>query len=328
VVDGVSWRFLLEDLRSAYRQSWAGEAIRLPLKTDSLQTWARRIQEYAQREVLAEAPYWQRLTMTDWSRLPVERQGEPACYGNRPQQSFQLTTEETLELLGEANRAYQTEPNDLLLTALANALARWHGRQTSVVLLEGHGREALFDEIDISRTVGWFTSYYPVVLPLSAEDDLGKQIKQIKEMLRDIPYKGIGYGILEQLTPSALVELDFPPLPEVSFNYLGRFDDEFGDDIFHIASETVGQGIDPAARPIHDLEITGVTLNGRLRLAIAYNSGRFYAETIARFAREFEASLRSIIAHTRARDSELTPSDIDYDGFDIEQLDQFLDRLQ
>lgn len=328
VVDGVSWRFLLEDLRSAYQQAWANGTIRLPLKTDSFQTWARHIHSYAQHEVLAEAPYWQHLTTIDWPRLPYDHRGEPSCYGNRPQQNFQLAEEETSELLGGANRTYQTEPNDLLLTALAHALARWHGHQTSVVLLEGHGREALFDEVDISRTVGWFTSYYPVVLPFSCEEGLGKQIKLIKETLRAIPHKGIGYGILEQLTPSSLVKIDFPLLPEVSFNYLGRFDEEDDGDIFRFASETVGQGIDPAARPIHDLEVTGVVLHGRLQISIAYNSGRFYAETITRFACDFETGLRAIIEHTREHDAELTPSDIDYDGFDIEQLDQFLERLQ
>ncbi|PES28329.1 hypothetical protein CN497_25175, partial [Priestia megaterium] len=101
------------------------------------------------------------------------------------------------QLLQEAPAAYRTQVNDLLLTALARVIGRWSGQASTLIQLEGHGREELFDGVDLTRTVGWFTSLFPV--RLTPADTLGESIKQIKEQLRSIPNKGIGFGALRYL---------------------------------------------------------------------------------------------------------------------------------
>ena len=140
--------------------------------------------------------------------------------------SIGLDAEQTRQLLQQAPAAYRTQVNDLLLTALARAVCRWSGQGSTLIQLEGHGREDLFDDIDLTRTVGWFTSLFPVRLTPTA--DLGGSIKAIKEQLRAIPDKGMGYGVLRYLgdaaTQAALAAL---PQPRITFNYLGQFDRQF-----------------------------------------------------------------------------------------------------
>ena len=139
-----------------------------------------------------------------------------------------LDAERTRQLLQQAPAAYRTQVNDLLLTALARVLCRWSGQPSALVQLEGHGREALFDEIDLTRTVGWFTSAYPLRLtPLQVEEAAGQgaSIKAIKEQLRAVPHKGLGYGVLRYLADESCREaLAALPLAPVTFNYLGQFD--------------------------------------------------------------------------------------------------------
>src|SRR5690606_30075110 len=136
---------------------------------------------------------------------------------------MRMSTDETARLLTEAGKAYNTEINDLLLTALGMAVHAWSGLNRVRLTLEGHGREAIVPGLDVSRTVGWFTSAYPVVLEAGEPEDLAYRIKRTKESLRRVPNKGIGYGILRYLGDSAHQEALFVR-PEISFNYLGQFD--------------------------------------------------------------------------------------------------------
>ncbi|KAF6649084.1 condensation domain-containing protein, partial [Paenibacillus sp. EKM301P] len=135
------------------------------------------------------------------------------------------TAQETEQLLKQAHRAYNTDMNDLLLTALGLAIHRWAGIERVLVNLEGHGRESILPELDITRTVGWFTTQFPVVLDMNAGQDLSQRIKQVKEGLRRIPQKGIGYGMLRYLS-AACEQERFVTEPEISFNYLGQFDQD------------------------------------------------------------------------------------------------------
>ncbi len=340
VVDGVSWRIILEDLQAVYRQAQAGDAPRLPSKTDSFKQWAERIRAFADSDALEEKPYWQAVEAMG----AMGEQGFPPLADPEPNAgdhptvnrdmafcSVKLSPEDTASLLTDVHRAYGTEINDILLTGLARAARRLRGLSRLVVLLEGHGRESLFDDIDISRTVGWFTSMYPVVLDISGTDmdDPGRHIKMVKETLRKIPRKGVGYSILKYVTSAELkADMAFRLAPRVSFNYLGQFGREMNSGLFARAGESTGPSQDPDARPPHDFEVLGMVFEDSLELAAAFSSKRFREESVQKFLDAYREELTGIIRHTKEKDQpELTPSDIDYDGFGIDELDAFLDNL-
>ncbi|KAF6649082.1 condensation domain-containing protein, partial [Paenibacillus sp. EKM301P] len=139
--------------------------------------------------------------------------------------SVAWSEQDTRLLLQEAHRAYHTEVNDLLLTALGTALYNWSGQERVLVNLEGHGREAIVPDIDITRTVGWFTSQYPVLLDVDGTSEVGQRIKRVKEDLRHVPHKGIGYGMLKYMSQDDATS-SWSLQPEISFNYLGQFDQD------------------------------------------------------------------------------------------------------
>ncbi|WP_257205460.1 condensation domain-containing protein, partial [Pseudomonas monteilii] len=169
VVDGVSWRILLEDLHRAYQQCAAGQAPQLPAKTSAFRAWAEQLQAYAASDTLqAELGYWQAQLRHASGSLPQDNSA--GALSNRYARTVysHLDGALTRQLLQQAPAAYRTQVNDLLLTALARVICRWSGEPSTLIELEGHGREALFDNLDLGRTVGWFTSLFPLRLSPAA----------------------------------------------------------------------------------------------------------------------------------------------------------------
>ncbi|PYB88221.1 condensation domain-containing protein, partial [Pseudomonas sp. MB-090624] len=312
VVDGVSWRVLLEDLHDAYRQALAGSTPKLPAKTSAFKAWGERLQQHA-ASLGNELAYWQGQLTGAPQGLPEAEPG--ASLQNRHRQSVQarLGAELTRRLLQQAPAAYRTQVNDLLLTALARVVCRWSGADSALVELEGHGREDLFDDIDLSRTVGWFTSAYPVRLTPAAE--LGASIKQVKEQLRGVPHKGIGFGVLRYLGDEAartcLAEL---PVPRITFNYLGQLDGQFDERaLFVPAAESAGEEQSPLAPLGNWLVLNGQVYGGELSLAFSFSGQMFARATIERLARAYEAELAALVEHCQAPQG-LTPSDFPLAG--------------
>ena len=130
--------------------------------------------------------------------MPVDREGVESVVGEQEALVVRLSEEETRGLLQEVPEKYHTQINDALMMALGQALGEWAGRETVTVDLEGHGREELFEELDVTRTVGWFTTMYPVVLPGKVKEP-GQALKEVKERLRGVPRRGIGYGVRKWL---------------------------------------------------------------------------------------------------------------------------------
>ncbi|WBM34629.1 non-ribosomal peptide synthase/polyketide synthase [Pseudomonas sp. NY11382] len=319
VVDGVSWRVLLEDLHDAYRQALAGSTPKLPAKTSAFKAWGERLQQHA-ASLGNELAYWQGQLAGAPQGLPEAEPG--ASLQNRHRQSVQarLGAELTRRLLQQAPAAYRTQVNDLLLTALARVVCRWSGADSALVELEGHGREDLFDDIDLSRTVGWFTSAYPVRLTPAAE--LGASIKQVKEQLRGVPHKGIGFGVLRYLGDEAartcLAEL---PVPRITFNYLGQLDGQFDERaLFVPAAESAGEEQSPLAPLGNWLVLNGQVYGGELSLAFSFSGQMFARATIERLARAYEAELAALVEHCQAPQG-LTPSDFPLAGLSQAQLD-------
>ena len=328
VVDGVSWRVLLEDLQNVYRQLSEGESVSLPAKTSALRDWAARLQAYASSESLREElSVWQDHLAGPTVALPVDRAQGTLRNRDADTVSVRLDAEHTRQLLQQAPSAYRTQVNDLLLTALARVLCRWSGHDSALIQLESHGRETLFDEIDLTRSVGWFTSAYPLRLtPVQIEEAAGQgaSIKAIKEQLRAVPHKGLGYGVLrylaDDLCKQAMAAL---PTADITFNYLGQFDQSFGSEaLFHPLDESAGLAHDPDAPLPNALSVDSQVYGGELVLRWTFSRERHDANTIRELAEAYVAELYSLIAHCLKDDAGgLTPSDFPLAKLTQPQLD-------
>jgi amino acid adenylation domain-containing protein/non-ribosomal peptide synthase protein (TIGR01720 family) len=323
VVDGVSWRILLEDLQSAYQQLSGGQAVRLPAKTSAFKDWGKRLQEHARSaELESELDYWRGQLRDVSVDLPLDNpQGQ---LSNRFERSVdtRLDAERTRQLLQQAPAVYRTQVNDLLLTALARVLCQWTHTDSALVQLEGHGREDLFEDVDLSRTVGWFTSMFPV--RLTPDASLETSIKGIKEQLRAIPNKGIGYGLLRHLgSAESQAALNGLAQPKVTFNYLGQFDNNFDEDALWVpATEDKGAGQDENAPMANWLTIDGRVYQGQLSLTWTYSGDVFEESTINALARAYEVALGELIDHCLSHPSGgLTPSDVPLAGLSQAHLD-------
>jgi amino acid adenylation domain-containing protein/non-ribosomal peptide synthase protein (TIGR01720 family) len=325
-VDGVSWRILLEDVTTAYQQLCRGEVIALSPKTTSFQQWAMRLTEYAQT-LNAELDYWLANARRQVKPLPVDY--TKVGLANTAQVTVSLSLEQTRALLSEVPKAYRTQINDILLTALIQSFVQWTGEKVLLINLEGHGREELFEEVDLSRTVGWFTSLFPVLLDLnSVSNDTGASLKAIKEQLRRIPQHGIGYGLLRYLNLEAASRLQALPQAQVSFNYLGQFQAFSSEPLLGYAPEESG-AVQSAANPrSHLLDINSLISEGQLQIDWQYSENYHRRSTIERLAQSFIMALQALIAHCQSPDAGgYTPSDFPEADLSQEMLDDLINEL-
>ena len=322
VVDGVSWRILLEDLQTAYQQIGWGEQVQLPAKTTSFQQWSQKLQEYARSTALQqELDYWCRQSRKPSISLPVDIPGGENIMASVDSVSSTLSFLETQALLKEVPQIYNTQINDVLLTALVQAFAQWTGERTLLVDLEGHGREEISDEVDLSRTVGWLTTVFPILLNLGEVFNPGDALKKVKEQLRGIPNRGLGYGVLRYLSNDWEITEQLRTLPqaEVIFNYLGQFDQTLSESsLFRLTQESSGLARSLRGERCHLLEINGLVSQGQLQLNWSYSQKVHCRSTIETLAQGFMEALRSLIAHCHSPEAGgFTPSD-----FPLAQLGQ------
>ncbi|TVT18530.1 non-ribosomal peptide synthetase, partial [Amycolatopsis rhizosphaerae] len=326
-VDGVSWRILLEDLEHAYRRFASGKQAGLPAKTTAFRDWARALAEFAgSDEIAAERDYWLETQRAVGPAVPFDFPGGEAAnlVSSTASVRVDFSTDETRALLQDVPPVYRTQINDALLSALAQALAPWLGTRRVAIELEGHGREDVPSDVDVTRTVGWFTTLYPVVLDLGADDDQGAMLKRVKEQLRAVPRRGLGYGLLRHHAGDP--ELRAAPRPAVVFNYLGQFD-QGGDGagLWESAPEDAGPMHDPREPREHPLSITAVIGRGRLEVTWSYSTGLHRRETVAALAERFACRLRDLIAHCREPQAGgRTPADFPLAGLDQSTLDRLL----
>jgi amino acid adenylation domain-containing protein/non-ribosomal peptide synthase protein (TIGR01720 family) len=322
-VDGVSWRILLEDLQTSYEQAARGEEVRLPGRTASFHLWAEHLAALAATADLdAELPLWLS-TVTGAPRLPVDFEGGANTVDTAATVSLGLTNDETRALLQEVPDVYHTRIDDVLSTALSDAFTAWTGTPDLLVDVESHGRLDL-PGLDLSRTVGWLTSIYPLRLAVPPGSP-GARLKAVKEALRAVPRLGIGFGLLSGREDAAGAEIRRHSGAEVVFNYLGQLDQALpADSPFLLAPEPAGADRSPRQRRRHLLEISVAVVNGCLRATWTYGTGLHRRSTIEALAGSFVSSLRALLAHCRSLEAGgRTPSD-----FPLCALDQpAVDRL-
>jgi amino acid adenylation domain-containing protein/non-ribosomal peptide synthase protein (TIGR01720 family) len=332
-MDGVSWRILLEDLLRAYEQLSRGEAVELGRKTTSFKRWAERLSAYARSEgVKEEAGYWLSEARARVGRLPVDVAGGVNTMASARTVGLRLNEEETRTLLQEVPEAYHTQITEVLLTALVQAFAAWTGESKLLVDLEGHGREGLFEDIDVTRTVGWFTSVYPVLLDLESAADVGSALKTIKEQVRRVPKRGVGYGMLRYLSPDPeLAErLRQMPSAEVSFNYLGQLDQALPENApVALAPEFGGTMRSRRGQRRYLLDVHVSVIGNRLQVVCMYSDQVHRRETIERLAHSYLESLRAIIAHCQSPEGRgFTPSDFPLVDLNQQALDKIVRKVK
>jgi amino acid adenylation domain-containing protein/non-ribosomal peptide synthase protein (TIGR01720 family) len=336
VVDGISWRVLLEDFETGYEQVRQGIDISFQDKTDSFKYWSEKLSAYAQSEdALKEADYWTGVeeTAAEIPELPKDFTISPAERKLADTGSVVMTLDATgtETLLKDVHKAFNTEINDILLTALALALKEWAGPEKTVIKLEGHGRESIMDDVNISRTVGWFTTQFPVLLDISKENGLPGQVKTVKETLRQIPHRGIGYGILRHLGPGTRPGLE----PEIVFNYLGQLgkgqarEESNTDAVFVMSPLPRGEDRSPDMTAECAVYINGGVANGELGLSFAYNTKEFKRERIETLTACYKSALTRIIEYcSRTEDTEMTAGDFDAVDLDADEMEAIYDELE
>ncbi len=310
VVDGVSWRILLEDLASAYR----GKA--LDVKTSSFREWALRLAEFTEAGGFDdERAYWTSVDGSAW--LPRDGEGTNTVATERSV-TVRLDEATTRALLADVPGVYRTQVNDVLLSALSRVLGGWTGRGPRVVVdLEGHGREELFGDVDLSRTVGWFTSMFPVAL--SSAGGWADVVKSVKEGLRSVPRRGVGFGALRYLGDG----VSGVPEPEVSFNYLGQFD--WDSDLFRADGGMLGGDEDPDRRRAHVLDVVGSVERNCLALTWVFSQDLHREETVRALAEDMASALREIVEHCAAPGAGgRTPSDFPLAGLTQAGVDRLV----
>jgi amino acid adenylation domain-containing protein/non-ribosomal peptide synthase protein (TIGR01720 family) len=340
VVDGVSWRILLEDFSTAYRQLEKGEDIRFPAKTDSFKSWSEALNRYASTPALEngtefrrQLDYWKQAETAPVDPLPQGRD-IPADKNKTKYAetvSLELDLELTDALLTRVNHAYNTEINDILLTALGLAVKDWSGGSRTSIHLEGHGRESLIDGIDISRTVGWFTSQFPLLLDMGTAEQLPQQIVHVKETLRRIPDRGIGYGIFKYLVEQEKQDVSFDREPRVCFNYLGQFlqDHARADAVFAASPMKTGSSISPESEMIYTLDVRGLIVDGKLKLSFVYNRFQYPLEEIEGLRDACKRHLEAIILHcTQKEGTRRTAGDFSASDLDEEEVEDIFDELE
>ncbi|MEV2381112.1 amino acid adenylation domain-containing protein [Paenibacillus larvae] len=340
VMDGVSFRILLEDLSKTYEQAMHGELVVLPSKTDSYQTWTTRLLEYsASGEFLKEIPYWKEFERKV-SSVPLPKDKTASEHKEKDKRSIQLelTGEQTQQLLKDVHRAYHTEINDILLTALGLTIHGWTGQKQVLLNLESHGRHDILKGVNISRTVGWFTSQCPVILDMSYADDVSHEIKVVKENIRKITNQGIGYEMLQYLTPAEMRSgLSFSPEPEICFNYLGQLDKGMNSERFAQSPYSNGASLGPDGEGnigeenelYFPLFLTSYIQHGRFQLVISYSGKQYHQSTMAHVANLYKQQLLNVMDHCLKKEkAERTPNDFTCSNLELKELDQVYALLE
>ncbi len=332
VFDGLSWRILFEDFTSLYQQIEKGvreDDLEIPLKTTSYKEWAEKLDKYSNsKEFLTELDYWRNLEEINAPALFKGNRNKRSKNKGSTERTFQLSEEYTEKLLKQVSSAYNTEINDILLAALTLALNDWIGAEKITMSLEGHGREDIIPGVDIARTIGWFTSAYPVVFDMRNKREISSAIINTKETLRKIPNKGIGYGILKYLTKEENKQgIEFRLNPGLSFNYLGQFDDDVNTGLFKAADISSGNVVSLNSDRISAIGIVGMVFDGKLRINVNYDNRNFEENEIRDMVNGYEKRLVQIIDHCTAKeDTELTLSDFT-SSIEEQEAEQVFDIL-
>ncbi|HEX9061552.1 MAG TPA: amino acid adenylation domain-containing protein [Clostridia bacterium] len=298
--DGLSLMMVLEDAAAAYNQAVRNEPIKLPDKNSSLKEWSEKLNIYANsKEFLNEIDYWRELEKRQITLLPTDKMfNEDRHKHDEIISVTPLSDKEIKLLLKEANQRFDTDVKDLLATAFGAAIKEWTGQNNVLIDYKIHGRENIFEDIDVTRTVGWFATEFPAVLDMSKLDDLSTQIVTIRDMFRNVPGRGLGYETLREITlPENKKTLKFNLNPEVLFNYSGDFNGRNNSDFegFSLSPFYKNLNESPESERKYTLIIELMILQGSLSVTLHYNRYKYYESTMLNLLELFKKNLLKII---------------------------------
>lgn len=316
LVDAVSWRILLEDLERLVQAMLDGQPSPLLTATDSYKSWAEALVVYSDNQADGELLFWENMLQAMEMPLKADYAHEVSTNADVAIVHAELSRDDTVNLLTKANETYNTRSSELLVAALALTCKAMSGRHCLTIEMEAHGREPIANDIDLSRTVGWFTSIYPMRLELP-DADISEQLKAVKEQLRAVPNQGIGYGMLtlaRKLVPNAV--------RTIRFNYLGEIDDRLGRGLFELADYATGADSADENEFTVLLDLMPYIQDKKLRMSVAYSMRDFNSTTIERFTQRYMEYLQRLIHHCSEKaEIVFTPSDFDMINMSQEELD-------
>ncbi|MEA2223223.1 MAG: hypothetical protein QOH83_1599 [Solirubrobacteraceae bacterium] len=328
VVDAVSWRILITDLVAVYGDVARGLPVPPARKTTSFKAWAQRLAAAAEEpELRAEAERWCEL-----AGGPADPRAATPGAATAPAASARVAFDrrETERLLDAPHGAYGMGIHEVLLAALASCPTLAQGAGGVLVDIEGHGREDLFEDVDHSRTVGWFTTVFPVRLVVDPAAGPRDALLSVKERLRRVPAGGIGWGLLHARADAEPAQrLAAVPAAAVGFNYLGRIDSAAGGGVvLGLGSEPTGADWPDDAPAFHPLEVEAQVLDGALCIDITGRSPAFDAPALQRIAAELHASVDAFVSHFDATETAVySPSDFPDVDLAQDELDALVAQL-
>jgi amino acid adenylation domain-containing protein/non-ribosomal peptide synthase protein (TIGR01720 family) len=330
-VDAVSWGVLLEDLETAYHQLARGKQVSLPPKTTSFKTWAEELTRSAgSATIAAEIDYWTNRLPHATTSLPVDKQGANLV-ASRGTVSVSLSAAETDALLHELLAKQRTQINEVLLAALTCTFTGWTRTSSLLIDLEGHGREHLIDGIDLTRTVGWFTSIFPVLFNVRNSATPLEVLRDVKKQLRTVRNRGIGYGLLRYLSgrTDLVDQLSQAPQAEVRFNYLGQVDRSLASSqLFAAALPVNAEAQSPSGDRGYLLNIISSVSDEQLRFDWTYSENIHERNTIESLAQTCLAELRALLAASKTSEAVYAPADFPQANVSQSDLDKILAKFR
>ena len=318
IVDGVSWRILLDNFCRLYHQMEEKKPLTLPLKTDTYKDWGKVLEKYLKtKHVQSHWNYWLEASCSNQDILRKVDKNKFVLAKDISYYSIELTKTETIALLMNTSYAYNTRTEDILLSAFILSYGKWAKLDSLLLHLEGHGRENYVDKTDVSQTLGWFTSVFPVnfKIPQNGYSNIKSNyfeiaIKSIKEQLRKVPDKGLSYGVLRYLSDDVRVkQLIENDSAKITFNYLGQFTlDDSNPLSFAEKPSWINTG---AYNKLHDLFfINAIIINNILYVDINYSRNHYRQNEIELLAKEIRDNLRLLIDNcVNSKTRKYTPSD-------------------
>ena len=323
IIDGVSWRIMLADMQLTYRQLQRTGTTQHAPSTTFASTWVRHLR--SSQDLLEDTPYWDHINKQIANlSLPVDHPNGDNLMGNSRSQSLRLSENSTTQLLTSVPKNYAIRSEELIIAALVQVVATWSEERSVALQLERHGRLDRGPQFDLTRTVGWLTSLFPVVIPADQKLETTEFLKEVKDTLRTVPFDGVGYGIAEH-------DRCHQNVPAIRFNYLGQADRSFGSDsMFSLASESPGRARHPddARDVLH--EVNAVVTHGELQIHWIYPENMYTKDTMHRLATQFRKKLLSLIDFCLNTESEdgYSESDFPQMNFKPGELDDLLRGLE
>jgi len=327
IIDNVSWQIITEEFSTMLQQAKASKALTLDSKTISYKKWAQVLQDLKNSAILqADFEYWKKAKEGfEEKPFPVDM---PTTKLPVPEDSianiiFELDEQETTSILKDVATSYGVKANEVLLTAFLMATNTWKGIHQLCIEMEGHGRESIVEDLEFFNSIGWFTTVFPAVLTLDREADAGANLKKIKDQVRNIPNKGLTYGVLKYLSDQQEAIDQIALSSAIVFNYLG-VENQGVSEILGPVRKLSKDMRNAKSERHHLLEFNVSVIQQKLQVNCAYSKEIYELSTIEHLLKLYEHSIKDIIENcSSSEDHSYSPSD--FPDADVSQND--LDAL-